>query len=119
MARRKGAARVARELGWKLDPQLKAKWVAALESGNYTQIQTALHTDNGFCCLGVLCDVVKPNAWKPKLKFMERYLWDKFPEAGYPPPGLIPRDVAMALVEYNDKDGWDFEHIARYIKRYL
>lgn len=50
----------------KLDPVLKAKWLAALRSGNYTQGQNALirikESTREYCCLGVLCDVlVKDN----------------------------------------------------------
>lgn len=48
----------------KMDPKVKAKWVAALRSGDYKQGQLALrHGDDKFCCLGVLCDVVDPNGW--------------------------------------------------------
>ncbi len=39
-------------------------WAAALESGNYTQIQGRLHTDTGFCCLGVLCEISQLGTWK-------------------------------------------------------
>jgi len=35
------------------------KWVKALRSGNYQQGKGALCKDNNFCCLGVLCDVIK------------------------------------------------------------
>lgn len=33
------------------------KWIDALESDEYKQTQGYLKTDNGFCCLGVLCDL--------------------------------------------------------------
>lgn len=42
-----------------MNPEWKAKWVAALRSGEYQQSQRALKTENGYCCLGVLCDVVR------------------------------------------------------------
>ena len=36
------------------------RWVAALRSGTYQQGQRVLRNDhNGYCCLGVLCDLVK------------------------------------------------------------
>lgn len=45
----------------KLNPEVKAKWVAALRSGEYKQGRSYLHyIDEGeshFCCLGVLCDL--------------------------------------------------------------
>lgn len=40
-----------------LDADLKAKWVAALRSGEYRQAKNALKTADGYCCLGVLCDI--------------------------------------------------------------
>lgn len=46
-----------------MNPELKAKWVAALRSGNYKQGHTQLRRGNCFCALGVLCDVIDPNAW--------------------------------------------------------
>lgn len=33
------------------------KWVKALRSGEYKQTQMALRDRNGFCCLGVACDL--------------------------------------------------------------
>jgi hypothetical protein len=44
---------------------IKAKWVAALRSGDYRQIKGNLHQQAGetlnlragYCCLGVLCDL--------------------------------------------------------------
>lgn len=48
----------------KMDPEVKARWVAALRSGDYEQGAHALRTnDNRYCCLGVLCDVVDPAGW--------------------------------------------------------
>lgn len=43
----------------KLDPEFKAKWVAALRSGEYKQGKCQLYDqkDNSFCCLGVACHV--------------------------------------------------------------
>lgn len=44
-----------------MDQKVKAKWVAALRSGEYVQGRGKLHTrDAGgdkFCCLGVLCEL--------------------------------------------------------------
>lgn len=41
-----------------MDQEVKAKWVAALRSGEYPQGKGALNRDGKFCCLGVLCDVL-------------------------------------------------------------
>lgn len=42
-----------------MNQDIKAEWVAALRSGKYEQTNGALKDGGGFCCLGVLCDVVK------------------------------------------------------------
>ena len=40
-----------------MNHQVKQKWVSALRSGDYQQTQNYLHKEDGFCCLGVLCDL--------------------------------------------------------------
>ena len=40
-----------------MDPEIKAKWLAALRSGEYKQCQGGLKVDGRYCCLGVLCVV--------------------------------------------------------------
>lgn len=43
-------------------------WVTALKSGKYKQDYDALNTGIGFCCLGVLCDVMQGKysiSWVP------------------------------------------------------
>jgi len=40
-----------------MNPQVKEKWVSALRSGEYQQGAFCLRSDQGFCCLGVLCDI--------------------------------------------------------------
>lgn len=41
-----------------MDAELKAKWTAALRSGEFRQGRNALKSDDGrFCCLGVLCQI--------------------------------------------------------------
>ena len=40
-----------------MNQQVKEKWVSALRSGDYKQTKSCLHKGDGFCCLGVLCDL--------------------------------------------------------------
>lgn len=48
-----------------MDAELKTKWVEALRSGKYTQARRTLRgATEGFCCLGVLCDVYDPTQWE-------------------------------------------------------
>ena len=48
-----------------MNPELKAKWLTALRSGQYDQGRHRLRTDdNHYCCLGVLCEVSNVGKWK-------------------------------------------------------
>jgi hypothetical protein len=40
-----------------MNSQIKQKWIDALKSGEYQQTNSYLHTEQGYCCLGVLCDI--------------------------------------------------------------
>lgn len=40
-----------------MDPQIRARWVAALRSGQYPQGQKYLRSGEDRCCLGVLSDL--------------------------------------------------------------
>lgn len=40
-----------------MNQQIKARWVEALRSGKYGQTSSYLSDSQGFCCLGVLCDL--------------------------------------------------------------
>ena len=39
--------------------EIKDRWVKALESGEYDQTKGYLHDEDGYCCLGVLCEIAK------------------------------------------------------------
>jgi hypothetical protein len=44
-----------------MDAKLKRRWIEALNSGDYSQTQDHLKDGDGYCCLGVLCDIVAEN----------------------------------------------------------
>lgn len=46
-----------------MNPEVKAKWVAALRSGKYQQASGTLNDEGRFCCLGVLCEISGLGAW--------------------------------------------------------
>lgn len=51
-----------------MKPEIKAQWLEALRSGKYAQTKAALQTAEGFCCLGVLCDLYSKETgteWEP------------------------------------------------------
>ena len=41
----------------KMNSEVKQKWIDALRSGKYEQCSGKLRGANGYCCLGVLCDL--------------------------------------------------------------
>lgn len=55
-----------------MNKNVKQRWLAALRSGEYKQTTGCLRRDEadeihaapkGYCCLGVLCDIVDPKGW--------------------------------------------------------
>ena len=42
-----------------MNQDIKKRWVAALRSGTYKQCKGSLCKNNEYCCLGVLCDILK------------------------------------------------------------
>ena len=42
----------------------RRKWVEALRSGKYRQTTGVLRDRDGFCCLGVLCDISETGKWE-------------------------------------------------------
>jgi hypothetical protein len=42
-----------------LVPDVKARWIAALKSGQFLQSVGQLKYKDGYCCLGVLCEVYR------------------------------------------------------------
>jgi hypothetical protein len=43
----------------KMKPEVKALVVAALRSGEFKQTQATLRRGDGFCCLGVICEIYR------------------------------------------------------------
>lgn len=121
----------------KMNPDVKAKWIAALRSGKYEWGRAFLRTpDSKFCCLGVLCDVYR--------EAVGDYDWDlkdnvySFGRAiGYLPgevqawagvssAGRLPCKIDIEneqttdeLSQVNDSNMYDFNEIADIIERYL
>ncbi len=48
----------------KMNPEVKAAWVKALRSGEYSQGTGQLRSaEEKYCCLGVLCDIAPVGEW--------------------------------------------------------
>jgi hypothetical protein len=85
-----------------MNPQIKARWVAALRSGDYTQVEGRLNkNDEGFCCLGVLCEIAVEDGIVNKKLASElgyehdsfAYLDDGINDRTYPQFDVLPHNV--------------------------
>lgn len=129
--------------------EVKRRWIEALRSGEYGQVKATLAVINedgspiGYCCLGVLCDLVGEEAGAPSTIENGRIKWGM--AADMPPPSIReyaglpefstydysfsldydPRDtdpydargyrVGLFLPELND-EGFTFDQIADIIE---
>ena len=126
-----------------MNQELKAKWVAALRSGKYTQGQGYLHRvidgQERFCCFGVACDL----AWRDGEVERRDEGGVMFYEEGdcYPPPSMAELflgeesfdnpdwtlyyenafgdEYYVALDRLNDVYGLTFDQIADMIERWM
>lgn len=92
-----------------MNRQIKDKWISALRSGEYNQDSDGgyLKTCDGYCCLGVLCDLYVKETGKE---------WERVEETGYSKLGgmydFLPEEVITwaemenpnPLVHYSDED---------------
>ena len=75
-----------------MNKKIKAKWLDALRNQNYSQTQGVLRDDKGFCCLGVLCDILEPEKWE-----VIGNGWDIFGE-----DGVLPKAIELKLGLHTD-----------------
>jgi hypothetical protein len=124
-----GAA-VARDLEEGMNKRIKKLWVEALRSGQYKQARGRLRTEeNGFCCLGVLCNLHAME--HPKIARKQLLTCEYMGEDATPPVAVLKwaglpldaPDVAISgrhalLTEANDF-GLSFHEIANIIEKQL
>ena len=107
-----------------MNPEVKAKWVAALRSGEYEQGTEMLRPgENTYCCLGVLADVVDPNGWKLEPGNFGP-LWEHKSFCGRPSNDILKqvgltRKAVDDLIKMNDVELRPFNEIADYIEENL
>lgn len=122
-----------------MNPRVKTLWLEALRSKQYSQTKGKLKTEDGYCCLGVLCDLyLKEHSkeWKSS-DFIEEdevlsYEIDscdtlppesviEWAELPCDNPGVMieERDYVTDLSELNDSLNKNFEEIAAYIENQL
>ena len=98
-----------------MNKQLKQKQIDALTSGEYSQTRQVLCNSEGYCCLGVLADIVDPNKWVSATK----YDFGDSVKIIYPSNEWLnhiglPIDICSSLAHRNDA-GDSFGVIAKYI----
>lgn len=107
--------------------RLKAKWLAALRSGEYRQAQGRLYdpATKGFCSLGVLehCALngnvevleegVSDFMFVPSLEFYEKFGIENM----YTTDADFNMSAQAWLIEMNDSGGKDFSAIADFIQK--
>lgn len=100
-----------------MNPELKAKWVEALRSGEYTQGRGWLCREGKYCCLGVLADLLhelRPSSSDPLAQqTVDGYM------SILSPCMLVPIGLSKGaqswLMAANDR-GWSFQDIANAIE---
>lgn len=121
-----------------MNQEIKKQWVEALRSGKYKQGKFKLKRNDQYCCLGVLCDIVKGSLGKD---------WENIRDVGKGESfcnvtTLLPWEVAnlaqidvnpyvegVPLIKHNDSGEWNqggvtntaktFAEIADLIEKHL
>jgi hypothetical protein len=113
--------------GYQMNKLLKTKedmqqfkiWIKALRSGKFKQTRETLQDNEGYCCLGVACEVLIPEHEKVR-RVGDNSLSGALPSAQPGAPGwlkVISFDIAkhtdnIELAEINDTEGLSFDEIA-------
>lgn len=110
---------------------LVKRWLEALRSGEYKQGRGMLRSQNGYCCLGVVCDLIDPEAWKTQIKRDYPYCWRSSEQQELFPVDLetslsdteldmlgLDHDQQESLMDMND-NGYSFYDIADEIEKMM
>lgn len=117
-----------------MNPEVKAKWIAALRSEKYPQTTEILRNCQGYCCLGVLTDLYlqeKGEEWGQQVREGDTYYHFNYDAenissfvinwAGlnsYDPDVVYNEDLST-LITLNDKERLNFNQIADVIEEQL
>lgn len=114
-----------------MNKRVKKKWIKALESGKYKQTTGKLKGKQGYCCLGVLCDLHAKETgkkWEPTGSYnAPEYLGEtgrlpftvcKWAGIDDDTGSYIDKktEKASSLVKKNDGKKCNFKAIAKIIK---
>lgn len=100
---------------------IKRRWIRALRSGRYKQARRKLRGDNGYCCLGVLCDISGKGNWRELNTGCWVYDYRGLSSSAYPCEEIRKsiglRSVEMEeLISMNDSEKTNFDTIADWIE---
>lgn len=100
---------------FKMNAELKAKWVKALRGGEYRQSKFALKDSQGYCCLGVLAEVagIEMASYNSAVAYeqIRCLIGGEENKADY--------SVTSPYVEMNDAKDKSFAEIADYVEANL
>lgn len=107
-----------------MDKKIKARWIKALRSGRYRQIQLDLaDSENGRCCLGVLRTICRNKSHHQNdAQMLSPEFCEKVglgPEIAAECAGTPPKKSQGYLSLLNDDKGYSFEEIADFIENNL
>jgi hypothetical protein len=79
-----------------MNAEIKAQWIAALRGDGYQQARSYLRTPDGYCCLGVLCELAVKAEVIPAPVFNEGYGFNSRYEYGTEKDEiLLPEEVRV------------------------
>lgn len=96
------------------------KWLEALRSGKYNQtVNGCLRDEDGFCCLGVVCDVIDSSKWVTHTPNWWVWGTSRLDLSSDILDLLSLKDYDMSiLIDYNDDNELTFVQIAQKLEDY-
>lgn len=104
-------------------------WIDALRNGTYKQGTGIMRSHEGFCCLGVLCDIAQVPSRKSKSSAVGRHCFmfpNNIAQSSVPPGPWIADHIGMSAGEANslinecwhrnDRLHHSFEQIADFLE---
>lgn len=108
----------------KLTKAVKKRWINELRSDKYQQSTGSLKDKDGYCCLGVLCDIVDKKGWGRIQRGSYRHHLDHSGDhidINDTTPALHALSLGSRekLVKLNDDKNYSFKRIATWIEKNL
>lgn len=103
-----------------MNPEYKQKWIEALRSGEFEQTTKELRNSKGYCCLGVLTEIVDGKDGWLKVEHCGYYT-NKDGGAGYLSDEVgeivgLSNEEQQELANLNDNKDFSFTDIAAWVE---